>query len=200
MRAEVSQHFLADPDPDSPGIELAGHLQPLILQFRDCFVPLVRSATAPSLPNPEIATLLNQPPGRLFPCARCPEGALAGLLLFAGHWSMAHELVDDLQTADACYWHAIIHRMEPDTWNSDYWFRQVGYLPLFTAVLQAGRRLAATHPNLGLRFDQEWNPWVFNAWCDQARKQPQTERSLLITAIHSAECHLLWNYSREKSS
>jgi hypothetical protein len=43
---------------------------------------------------------------------------LAGLLLCAGDWKSAHERVDDLSGPDGCYWHALVHRMEPDTWAS----------------------------------------------------------------------------------
>lgn len=193
MRADVSLQFLADQPPESTQSGLQG----LLRQLRGVHVPLQRVSPAVPDPTAGIASPARQSPESLFSGSRCPEGACAGLLLFAGHWSSAHELVDDLETPDGCYWHALIHRMEPDIGNSDYWFRQVGQHPLFPSVLDAARRLAAHH-DVRLRFDQEWNPTVFNGWCEAARENPQAEKSLLVAAIHSAECHLLWNYSLEK--
>jgi hypothetical protein len=194
MRADVSLHFL----PQTPLDSANADLQALLLRFQDAPVPVTRPAKPP-VHESELLAVAAKAPADLFPGVRCPEGALAGLLLFAGCWNAAHELVDDRQTPDACYWHAIIHRMEPDTWNSDYWFRQVGYHPLFPAVLDVARRLAGAHPEGRLRFDPEWNPSVFNVWCEHAREKPHLAKSMLVAAIHSAECHLLWNYSREKS-
>jgi hypothetical protein len=194
MRADVSRHSLAKQRSHSLEADPPADLQHLIVRFQDVTVSLDRSAALADL-SPEIVALIKLPAPRLFPAARYPEGVLAGLLLFSGRWSSAHELVDDHQTPDGCYWHAIIHRMESDIKNSDYWFRQVGHHPLFPVVLGAARCLAASHPGVHLRFDPEWNPLAFNGWCEQSRQTPQSERSSLISAIHSAECHLLWSYS-----
>lgn len=199
MRADVSKDSLAPQSQDSPNLASLDGIRALIQRFQESSIPLVRSSSGRELVS-DLTVLAGQPPGGLFPGVRCPEGALAGLLLATGHWSAAHELVDDMETPDGCYWHALIHRMEPDTWNSDYWFRQVGCHPLFPEVLAAARRLAAGQPDARLRFDAEWNPAMFNSWCEQARQQPQLTRSALVAAIHSTECHLLWNYSVERQS
>jgi hypothetical protein len=200
MQADVSRHSFAKQPSASLKADLPVDLQHLITQLRDVAVPLDRSTPVLGDVSAEIAALAELPPAHLFPRARYQEGGMAGLLLFAGLWSRAHELVDDSQMPDGCYWHAIVHRMEPDTRNSDYWFRQVGQHTLFPPVLSAARRLAASHPELRLRFDSEWNPLGFNAWCEQSRHEPQSKRSSLIAAIHSAECHLLWNYSMSNKS
>lgn len=198
MRAGVSKDSLALQPRESPKGSLQADLESLIVRFKDVPIPLVRSALPPDLTGP-LAVFAKQSPRLLFPGARCPEGALAGLLLLAGHWNSAHELVDDLETPDGCYWHALVHRIEPDTGNSDYWFRQTGSHPLFPAVLKTARRLAAAHLDGHLRLDSEWNPEVFNGWCEQARRTPKLPRSAAIASIHSAECHLLWSYSLEKA-
>lgn len=41
--------------------------------------------------------------------------------------SYAQQIEDD---AAGSYWHAIMHRMEQDFWNSKYWFRQAGRHPV----------------------------------------------------------------------
>jgi|SRR5271157_4144411 len=73
-------------------------------------------------------------PRRLFPDARAPEAAMAGLYLYFGCWSDAHEIAQNIETPEGSYWHAIVHRQEPDAANSAYWFRQVGAHPIFPAL------------------------------------------------------------------
>lgn len=41
-----------------------------------------------------------------------------------GDWSIAHEQVDSLEDATACWVHAYLHRKEGDNWNADYWYRK----------------------------------------------------------------------------
>src|SRR5579872_4751519 len=71
---------------------------------------------------------------QLFPGSRAPEAALAGLYLYFSCWSEAHEIAQDVQSPEGSYWHAIVHRQEPDDWNSAYWFGQVGRHPIFPAL------------------------------------------------------------------
>lgn len=43
-----------------------------------------------------------------------------------GDWSRAHELVDELETAEGMAVHAYLHRKEGEQWNADYWYRRAG--------------------------------------------------------------------------
>src|SRR5690348_14223249 len=70
----------------------------------------------------------------LFPAAKAPEAALAGLYLYFSCWDDAHEVAQSVDTAEGSYWHAIVHRQEPDAGNSSYWFRRVGRHPIFPAL------------------------------------------------------------------
>ena len=42
----------------------------------------------------------------LFPAARAPEAALAGLWLHWGEWNRAHEVAQEIETPEGSYWHA----------------------------------------------------------------------------------------------
>src|SRR5262245_23744710 len=70
----------------------------------------------------------------LFPGARAPEGALAGLYLYFSCIDEAHEIAQSIDTPEGSYWHGIVHRQEPDAWNSGYWFRRVSRHPIYPAL------------------------------------------------------------------
>src|SRR5206468_11060049 len=70
----------------------------------------------------------------LFPGARSPEGALAGMYLYFSCEPEAHKIAQDLETAEGNFWHGIVHRREPDASNASYWFRRVGKHAVFPAL------------------------------------------------------------------
>ncbi len=39
-------------------------------------------------------------------------------------WQRAHEIAQDLHTAEGAWVHAYLHRKEDDTTNAPYWYRQ----------------------------------------------------------------------------
>jgi len=41
-----------------------------------------------------------------------------------GDWTRAHEIAQDLDTVDAAWVHAYLHRREGDQSNAAYWYRQ----------------------------------------------------------------------------
>jgi hypothetical protein len=59
-----------------------------------------------------------------------------------GDWERAHTLVQDINTSDAAWVHAYLHRKEGDNSNAGYWYRRAGK-PVFTGTL-----------------DQEWEALV----------------------------------------
>jgi hypothetical protein len=67
----------------------------------------------------------------LFPGARQPDAALSGLFLLLNCWNASHHISQEIHSKEGSYWHGIAHRMEPDSWNAAYWFRQVGTHPIF---------------------------------------------------------------------
>lgn len=128
---------------------------------------------------------------RLFPGARSPEGALAGLLLYLGEWNRAHEAAQELHTPEGAYWHALVHRQEPDAWNSNYWFRQAGRHPIFPALAEAAR---ARSPEFhGMR---EWQPSRFVEHCESARRSRGSEAEALAIEIQHIEWQMLFDYCR----
>jgi hypothetical protein len=43
-----------------------------------------------------------------------------------GGWNEAHKIVQGEATADAAWVHAYLHRVEGDSGNAGYWYRQAG--------------------------------------------------------------------------
>lgn len=43
-----------------------------------------------------------------------------------GDWEKSHVIIQDIETKEAAYIHAYLHRKEGDIWNADYWYRRAG--------------------------------------------------------------------------
>ena len=118
--------------------------------------------------------------------AAIPDSARAGLYLYAGYWDEAHETAQDIHTPDGSYWHAIVHRQEPDAGNASYWFRRVGKHPIFPAL---AKRAAGIDPT----FSGPWDPYAFIEHCEEAVRQGgELERRAV--AIQQAEYELLLDH------
>jgi hypothetical protein len=118
----------------------------------------------------------------LFPGARAPEGALSGLYVYFSCFDEAHAIAQDIATAEGSYWHAIVHRQEPDAGNAAYWFRQVGAHLIFPALARAAGQEAP------------WDPFAFIDLCEQARRQPGSELEARARNIQRIEWQLLFDY------
>src|SRR6266567_6492338 len=120
---------------------------------------------------------------QLFPASREPEAALAGLYLYFSCWDEAHETAQDIATPEGSYWHAIVHRQEPDAGNSSYWFRQAGAHPVFPA-------LAAAASAIGIRSTAGWDPFAFIQFCEEARRAPGSGLERQALEVQRAEWQL----------
>ena len=54
----------------------------------------------------------------------------------AGDWDRAHELVQDMVTAEAAWVHAYLHRVEGDTMNAEYWYNRAAR-PVYAGSLSS---------------------------------------------------------------
>jgi hypothetical protein len=153
-------------------------------------IPLVSgSCSSP----PARVILQRQNAGDLFPGTRAPEEALAGLWLYFSCLDECHRIVQDLSTPEASYWHAILHRQEPDPGNSAYWFRCVGSHPLFPNLREAARDIGARYPDSGFRAGEDWDPFAFIEFCEQARRRPGSPSERVALEIQRVEWQLLFD-------
>jgi hypothetical protein len=59
-----------------------------------------------------------------------PEGLSPeqrALWLAQRDWHAAHEIAQDIHTADGSWIHALLHLIEGDTGNAHYWFARAGW-------------------------------------------------------------------------
>jgi hypothetical protein len=144
-------------------------------------MPLARSGSGMAAARRQIESLA------------APAIVKAGLYLYHSLWDEAHETAQDIATPEGSYWHAIVHRQEPDEGNAGYWFRQVGAHPIFPAL----RDRAA---GIGLDFGPRWNPFQFIEYCERARERAGSgdERKALET--QRAEWQLLFDHCNSRGA
>jgi len=136
----------------------------------------------------------------LFPQARAPKEALGGLWLYFSCFDECHEIVQDLKSPEASFWHAILHRQEPDAANSAYWFRCVGAHPVFRDLWSAATDIVARYPDTGFKVGAKWDPFSFVNFCEQARQEPGSPSERVALEIQRAEWQLLFDYCARSRS
>ncbi len=134
-----------------------------------------------------LARLRSASASALFPKARAPEAALAGLYLYFSCLGECHSQAQDIASAEGSYWHAIMHRQEPDAGNSAYWFERVGQHPIFPVL----RAAAIAH---GYAAPPAWDPFAFIDACERARRQTGSPEERIALEVQRPEWQLLFDY------
>ncbi|MGX2040599.1 hypothetical protein ACWJKU_10775 [Methylocaldum sp. MU1018] len=126
--------------------------------------------------------------------AKC---CLAGLWLYHDYLDESHRISQSVSTSTGSYWHGIMHRREPDSWNSKYWFDRVGRHPIFPALCEAAKRLAEQDSPLPeTRFlveQRQWDPHRFVDLCEDCRTGKSRAENL-CRRIQLREWQLLFDY------
>jgi len=174
-------------DPKAYGEEVAAILARDLDGER--LIPLVSGVCS----SEEARSILKkQKAADLFGLGRAPGAALGGLFLYFSCGEDCHEIVQNLVTVDGSFWHAILHRQEPDAGNSAYWFRRTGPHPVFPDLAGAAAEIAAKYPAAKVRGGAKWDPFWFIEFCEQARAGTVVETAAL--EIQRAEWQLLFDY------
>lgn len=104
---------------------------------------------------------------------------LAGLWLLQDELDRSHSHSQQIEGADGHYgdyWHAIMHRREPDYGNSQYWFRRVGRHPVQARLaeeLAAGRFDPVPEAWRGRLARGGWDSLAFVDLCEAAEDSPE---------------------------
>lgn len=163
---------LNDLGPDAPKISMQSQLEPLT--GGDAFAHT-------TVRDEEMAT-----------------ACLSALWLLHDFLDRSHTLSQSLPSTTGSYWHGIMHRREPDAWNSGYWFRRVGKHPIFDEL-----RVAAAEQAGSVELDESvsflagqavWDPFAFIDLCEASRGGG-TPIEALCREIQRREWELLFDYS-----
>ena len=115
------------------------------------------------------------------------ESVKAGLYLYCSCWDEAHTTADAIEDPDGYFWHAIVHRQEPDPANSAYWFRKTGEHPIFPKLSEEAA--AGGYPAT-----QTWDPYRFIEFCGTS-----TEEHLAMK-VQLVEWQLLFDHCARGSA
>ncbi len=142
----------------------------------------------------EIKSLTADSPESLFPGAQSPSGSLAGLFLRCGAWAEAHETCQDDSSREGSLWHAIVHRQEPDTGNASYWYRTAGSHPVFPQISTSAATILEQFPRIGWSSGAKWDPILFLRWCDEARREPGSQKQEAALRLQQLEWECLFRW------
>jgi hypothetical protein len=121
--------------------------------------------------------------GRPVRNADAARACLAGLWLYHDFLDESHTVSQDLPTADGSFWHAVMHRREPDAGNSKYWWRRVGSHPVLD-------RLVEQAPSVGYDYT---TPFAFVDLCERARGSGSAEEEA-AERVQLLEWRLLFDH------
>ncbi len=125
------------------------------------------------------------------------DACLAALWLYHDFLDDSHSVSQGLHTTTGSYWHAIMHRREPDYGNSGYWFRRVGQHSVFAGLAGEAARLAGDAGQPGF-IAAEWDPFRFNDACQRALDSGSAEE-LLCRRIAQREWELLFDWCYQQA-
>jgi len=123
---------------------------------------------------------------------------ISALWLYHDCLDTSHTISQGIPTETGSYWHAIMHRREPDYPNSKYWFGRVGDHPVFPAIRDAAAGIATTAASLPdsatfLTKQCVWDPYGFVDLCEAANCG-RTPVEDLCRQIQQREWEILFDY------
>jgi hypothetical protein len=113
--------------------------------------------------------------------ARC---CIAALWLHHDFLEESHKISQEISTAEGIYWHAIMHRREPDPGNSKYWFRRVGAHPILDQLAKELRES---------QFYDYTSPFDFIDFCERVRGTG-SEEEFVARGVQLLEWVLLFEH------
>lgn len=111
------------------------------------------------------------------------RACLSGLWLYHNFLEESHEISQEIPSAEGSFWHAIMHRREPDPSNSKYWWRKVGSHPAIAILRQQAEPL-------GYRYTI---PEDFVDLCECVRGANNAQEAL-AQRVQLLEWHVLYAY------
>ncbi len=121
----------------------------------------------------------------------CAKAVVSGLLIWNDCENEAHKIAQNISTPEGSYFHAIIHRREPDMLNSNYWFRKTGDHPVFSLVYDYVTQYAPENIQQYLLTQNGWNPELFNELVEKTQNTGQPIERDLMNIQHAELLYLI---------
>lgn len=188
-------------DDDDPGYEPMGDFDPSRYgpAVRDLIDPCPLMELGPGTPREGVRARLAafEPARDLGRPVTDPDAARAchaGLWLLHDFWDEAHLIAQHLDTPEGGYWHAILHRREPDSSNAKYWLRRVGEHRIHY-------ELAGFAADFGVQ-GRGWDHWYGESFVDHcdARRGRGDAAETDVRRLQLAEWQLLFNSCWQKAT
>ncbi|SFJ63908.1 hypothetical protein [Planctomicrobium piriforme] len=134
----------------------------------------------------------------------------AGLYQIFDDLDRSHESAQSIEgrgrhhTGD--YWHAIMHRREPDYGNAKYWFRHVGRHPIFPPLAEFATGLIHKSSDAdAVRWLHKlaangWDAMAFVDLCQTSAREPESVLAHLAKRLQWMEMLLLLQHSCQEAS
>ena len=87
----------------------------------------------------------------------------------------------------------MLHRLEPDSFNAQYWFRRVGRHAIFSELYEQAATIIEQRQQHQWRLKNSWDPTLFIEWCEEAQQQGGKAETA-AAEIQMAEWQLLFNW------
>jgi hypothetical protein len=180
-------------------IQLLGHQVELLQELRTIDPPPFLPRLAP--PNQQAGAVLQSAieSASANPDRTASIAAQAGLLLMNDCLDESHACSQSIEGEgrNGDYWHAIMHRREPDYGNAKYWFRQVRRHPVFERLPGIATRVMGDRRIDGLdRLTAgDWDPFHFVDLCERHARNEESPAALALREIQGWEMALLLDQS-----
>ncbi|MEI6232198.1 MAG: hypothetical protein WCT04_04055 [Planctomycetota bacterium] len=123
----------------------------------------------------------------------------AAMWLLFDFMTESHEISQALATPSGSYWHGILHRREPDAFNSKYWMARVGEHPIFPELLEDAIEIATNAPDQSgaaistkLSTLKKWDAAWFT---DQCCSSQDAATEAILLDLQRREWALLFDYN-----
>lgn len=134
-----------------------------------------------------------------FGAGMAADALKAALLLWNDDLYASHELVQDIPAATGSLLHGIMHRMEGDHPNAEYWFRRTGSHPCYKEIAAAaaeagggtGETAAAAAPYVR---DGVWDPYGFNRAVQQTIRSGDNRAAAALELVQRMEMSVVVRY------